>query len=172
MRTMRGFTLIELILSLAVAAVLLGMAIPALHGTLRRSRSRTTANALANALRTTRMLAISHNQRALLCPSHDGRHCSGDALWRNGWIVGVDRMRDGQPDDTPAMTWPALPASLRVVGSRGRRRVYFQPNGRSPGSNLSLLVCPVHPQDSRILRVVVSNVGRVRIDRVAASRCN
>lgn len=170
-RRMRGFTLVELILALAIAAILIGAALPTLHATVQHHRTRVAARSLVNALRATRTLAITHDLRAVLCPSRDGRHCSPDVPWQRGWLVALDRDGDGQPDGRPELVRPALAGGIRILGSRGRRRVHYHPDGSAPGSNLSLVVCPRKPLGRTVLRVVVSNAGRIRVDRITATRC-
>jgi len=169
-RPARGFTLIEQIITLAIMLILVGMAVPAMRGLLRREHTRTALQSLVEAVRTTRMLSIERQRRALLCPSRDGRHCSGDGAWEHGWLVALDSNHDGQPDSAPRIT-RAAPGGVRIRASRGRSRIYYHPDGSAPGSNLTLRVCPLGHVPARVDAVVVSNAGRVRVTRVDAAPC-
>lgn len=169
-RTARGFTLIEQIIALAVAGILTCLAIPSMQALLRHQRARTATRALSGALHATRMLSIERQRRTLVCPSRDGRTCSGDGAWDEGWLIGIDRDDDGQPDATPLVAHPPLDG-VRVRASRGRSHVYFHPNGSAPGSNLTLRVCPEDHLPDKVAAVVVSNSGRIRMTRIDASRC-
>jgi type IV fimbrial biogenesis protein FimT len=169
-RVAHGFTLIEQILVLALTAILTGLAIPAMHGLLRRNRTYTATQAVNGALRATRMLAIERQRRSVLCPSRDGRHCSGQGDWQAGWLVGVDADGDGQPDGTPILAHPPL-QGVHIRASRGRSRVYYHPNGSAPGSNLTLRICPAGDLPDKVSAVVVSNSGRIRLERINASHC-
>jgi type IV fimbrial biogenesis protein FimT len=169
-RTAHGFTLIEQIIALAIAGILTCLAIPSMQALLRHHRARTATRSLSGALHATRMLSIERQRRTLFCPSHDGRTCSGDGSWDEGWLIGIDRDDDGQPDATPLVAHPPLDG-VRVRASRGRSHVYFHPNGSAPGSNLTLAVCPRRGHPDRISAVVVSNAGRIRLERLDAARC-
>ncbi len=171
-RAARGFTLIEQMLCLAALAILLGCAIPSFQGLLRHEHARTATDAMAMALRTARNAAIEHQRRALLCPSLDGRTCSGGTDWQHGWIIALDRYSDGAPGRRILAThgpWHGL----RILGSRNRRRIYFHPNGSAAGSNASMAICPRRQRAAGkgTWIVVVSNTGRIRVQRGRAARC-
>lgn len=169
-RAAPGFTLVEQIVAVAIAAILTGIAIPSMRGLLRRNRSLAATRAVTGALRATRMLSIERQRRTLLCPSRDGRRCSGDAAWDQGWLIGIDRNGDGQPDGTPLIAHPAL-RGVRIFASRGRSRVHYHPDGSAPGSNLTLRICPRDDIPDKVAAVVVSNSGRIRLERADAAPC-
>lgn len=66
-----GFTLIELMVTIAVAAVLLTVAIPSFRDLLARNELTTTANAWVGALSTARAEAVKRNQSVALCGDDD-----------------------------------------------------------------------------------------------------
>lgn len=66
-----GFTLIELMVTLAVAAVLLTVAVPGFRNLLARNELTTTANAWVGALSTARAEAVKRNQSVALCGEDD-----------------------------------------------------------------------------------------------------
>jgi type IV fimbrial biogenesis protein FimT len=80
-----GFSLIELIIVLAVAAVLLGIAVPSFRTFNQNSRLTTQANSLVYALNLARSEAVSLDQKVQVCASSDGATCTG--TWVQGWIV-------------------------------------------------------------------------------------
>jgi type IV fimbrial biogenesis protein FimT len=75
-----GFTLLELVITVAVLAIALGIAIPSFQGITNRNRLTSVANEVVAAMQLTRMEAIRRNQRVVMCPSTDGSTCSG-ANW-------------------------------------------------------------------------------------------
>lgn len=75
-----GFTLLELVITVAVLAIALGIAIPSFQGITNRNRLTSVANEVVAAMQLTRMEAIRRNQRVVMCPSTDGSSCSG-ANW-------------------------------------------------------------------------------------------
>lgn len=75
-----GFTLLELVITVAVLAIALGIAVPSFQGITNRNRLTSVANEVVAAMQLTRMEAIRRNQRVVMCPSTNGTTCSG-ANW-------------------------------------------------------------------------------------------
>ncbi|OHE81463.1 MAG: hypothetical protein A2X76_03210 [Lysobacterales bacterium GWF1_69_6] len=72
--------MLELVITVAVLAIALGIAIPSFQGITNRNRLTSVANEVVAAMQLTRMEAIRRNQRVLMCPSTNGTTCSG-ANW-------------------------------------------------------------------------------------------
>lgn len=85
--TSHGFTLIELMVTLAVAAILAMIAVPSFRDTIRRNRVTSTSNALLADLTYARGEAISRGQIVTLCPSTDSASCATGTAWSDGWMV-------------------------------------------------------------------------------------
>lgn len=163
-RAHRGFTLTELMITLAIAGILAMIGAPAISHLLARMQSATAEASIANDLRHARTAAIMNNTRVLMCPSTDGHHCRPDDDWQHGWVLARDADRDGQPDaDAPIIaSQAAMHAGTRVVTSIGREKVVFHPNGSAAGSNARFTIC--HAREHVGKSVVVSNSGRVRLE--------
>lgn len=172
MRTNAGFTLIELIASLAVLAATLTMAIPAMHLLRESSQAVSAMHQLTAALASARIEAVRRNQPVSVCPSSDGMRCRGDHLWDDGWLVFRDPDRAGQPHDAAAIlqTFPAIGSHVRLRATVGRPLVRFTPDGWSAGSNLSLRLCVGRAEPALFGAVVVNNAGRPRSERPSAPR--
>ena len=81
-----GFTLIELMVSIAVLAILLGVAVPAFTSAQLSTQLRTSTNNLIAGAHLARSEAIKRNTIVQMCVSSDGTSCgSGD--WGQGWII-------------------------------------------------------------------------------------
>lgn len=167
--TQHGFTLIEQLLTLAVMAILAGLAVPAMGNLLQSSSVAASSNTLVAALRKARQSAVYGNANSLLCPSVDGRHCSAEPDWQRGWLIGRDRDHDGQPDAAPSVVGHAVPSTVTVIGSRARVHIRFRGDGSSAGSNMTLLVCR-RGKTRGARRVVLANSGRVRSAKATAKQ--
>ncbi len=109
---MRGFTLIELMVTVSVAAVLLGLGVPAFRQTIISNRLTSAANEFMAALTYARSEAIRRGVPVALCKSSDGANCSlGGNKWESGWMAFVDANRDGKWNSGEEIlrVWPALP---------------------------------------------------------------
>lgn len=105
MRFTRGFTLVELLVTVAVLGVLLAVAVPSFTDMMRNNRSLAAANELVSALNAARSEAIKRGARVSLCPSTNGTSCSGTA-WQSGWIVFFDTAASDRT--TPAVVGTVL----------------------------------------------------------------
>ncbi|MGH8401506.1 MAG: GspH/FimT family pseudopilin [Gammaproteobacteria bacterium] len=85
MKIERGFTLLELMITLAAAGVLLTVAIPSFKTTITNNRMVAQTNELLGTLMFARSEAITENKAITVCASSDGTSCSND--WSQGWIV-------------------------------------------------------------------------------------
>lgn len=86
----KGFTVVELMLVLVVAAILLGVGVPAFRSLLTSNQLTTTSNALVASLNLARQEAVSRGEPVAACPSPNGTACSGGTDWAVGWMVFVD----------------------------------------------------------------------------------
>lgn len=157
-----GFTLVEQVATLAVAAVLVTMAVPSMVRLATRSDVRTTQDTLFTAAHLARSAAIMHDTHALLCPSADGSRCSAGPAWQQGWIVALDANHDNQPDGDILVRGEPAGGHVRVLGSSGHARVRFRADGDAAGTNLSLVICPRKSGHARVRVVIISNAGRIR----------
>lgn len=89
-RAAAGFTLVELMITIAVLAVLAALAAPSFAGLIERNRLAGAANEVVSALQTARMEAIRRGSSVVLCPSADGAVCSGDDWSRIVIFVDAD----------------------------------------------------------------------------------
>ncbi len=161
-----GFTLVEMLTSLAVLAVVLSLAVPTLTEFVGRHELKTAHDRLFTQLHLARTLAIGEGRRIVLCPSLDGETCAPDPDWERGLMVFADEdaSREREPPEEVIRVTQAIAGDVRVSTSRARRRISYFPSGRSPGSNVTFTVCHRDP-DVAPRAIIISNQGRVRSSR-------
>ncbi len=166
MRSNKGFTLIELAVSLSIMAILAGIALPSFRSFLEHQRTSAAISALNTHMALARVAAITRNRRAVLCPSIDGSHCRTDTDWSGGWMLFLDDDGNRKPDLSEEVLRADLqPTSrhLRVFSTTGRRQLRYLPDGRSAGTNLTISICNLYGDLLGV--VIVNNMGRPRSER-------
>ena len=156
-----GFSLIEAVTVIALAAIGLVVGVPSYRGMIERQRTSSAMHLLAAHMASARNTAISYRVPTVVCPSDRAGGCRSDGDWSQGWLMFFDKDGNRQPDaredilrDENAPIHP----SLRIVSSKGRPELRYLPDGRSGGSYLSLRLC----RDDKLLGVVIVNdVGRI-----------
>ncbi|MBI3562269.1 MAG: GspH/FimT family pseudopilin [Gammaproteobacteria bacterium] len=114
MKKQRAFTLVELMVTLAVFGILAVAAIPAYNGYVRSNRLITDTNAFVGALNFARSEAIKRNAPVSVCKSSDGATClNNNSNWNTGWLVFVNN-----DNDSPAQV-DAGEEIVRVYGPVG-----------------------------------------------------
>lgn len=90
-RIMNGVTLLELMVTVAIVAILGALAAPSFRTLIQTNRTRTVARELMSTLDLARSEAARRGQPVSVCRSSDGSSCSAmGAGWDSGWIVFVN----------------------------------------------------------------------------------
>lgn len=158
----RGFTLLELVITMSIVIILTLIAAPAFNGWQAKQRMNSAVHALQQDLLAARSQAIVLAANIVACPGDVVSGCSGGNDWSLGWMVFQDLDGDRSLDPAePLIRNTAAISRVRISSSASRTSLRFYPNGTAPGSNGSIWFCgargPEHAQ-----RLVLSNVGRLR----------
>ncbi|CAP51017.1 prepilin-type N-terminal cleavage/methylation domain-containing protein [Xanthomonas campestris pv. campestris] len=169
-----GFTLIELMVTVAVLAIVLAVAVPAFGTLIRSSRLTSNANEVVAALQLARSEAVRQNSLVAVCRSDNGSTCATGGAWnqfitvvvRSGQVLRVNQVRSGTiVDGSP---------SLNALNDR----ISFSPDGlarASSGSPLNgkLSVClATSSPDQNNRTIVIANGSRVSVERTVVPTCS
>ena len=134
-----GFSLIELIVTLSITAILFGIAIPSFKDFIEKSKINSAAFQLRTTLSLARQTSISHGKDTYICELVEDKQCNTDrpfgANWSNGWLVFEDLNNNADLDkDDLIVNIHKNTSGIGVIfNQQGRLR--FRPDGsaRSAG---------------------------------------
>ena len=165
MKDSKGFTLIELMLTLAVVAILLAMAVPSYRSFVQGNRVASQANALLRALAYTRSEAVKRAAVISICRSSNQSSCGGN--WADGWIVFNDVGRDGALDtgtDTLLQAGDGLSGGSTLTAGTGFVR-YAASGSAMDTTQFTLTPTDCHGDMQR--RIEVTGSGQATIQTVS-----
>ena len=143
----KGFTLVELIVTIAVAAILLGVAMPAFQSTARNNAVRSTTNDLISTINLARQQSMSMRTEVEVSPAGGG--------WSSGWSLVFDDSAAGEDADfTPRN-------NVSITSSAGNADLVFRSRGGlKDGGDIEFTI--THDDASTISRTIcVSFFGKV-----------
>lgn len=160
----RGYTLIELVVSTALLAILLQVAIPAMTGVLSAWQRDSATRAITDHLALARSESIRWSRRVVMCSSPDGHSCAPGATkdWRSGWIVFQDLDVNGQFDASDKLIAVSQgPNGVRDIrGNALIQRFVFMPTGMMASGMGTIEIVP---KVGRSQRITVNRIGRIRL---------
>lgn len=171
LKRLHGVTAIELLVTLAVLAILLGVAAPAMSRFINQWQVANATNAFTGSLRTARTEAIARVRPVVMCrvANNTSNTCLsnvGTNGFASGWIVFVNNDQDGnfnfnpdaEPKDELLLRQEALTGISDITPTRAGKFV-FLPNGLLNSNNNSLNVMG---RDGTKRGICISKPGRVR----------
>lgn len=176
-----GFTLIELVVTIAIAGILLALAVPSFREITLNNQRASMTNELVSALNFARGQALALRRPVVMCrikaDAADPPVCGQGAGWEEGWVVFQDIDRNNAPTDAQEILRRRGPlisnrdvaraASARLaIRSNVNPSFTFQPSGTSTAGRFA--VCDDRGT-AKGATVVVSAVGQVRTESTVAS---
>jgi type IV fimbrial biogenesis protein FimT len=162
----RGFTMMELLVAVAIAAVLFAIGVPMFRDVTLGSRLSAAANNLLSSVQLARSEAIKRNVNVTLCASSDGQSCAGAGGWEQGWITIID---PADPD-TVVQYQQGLPPGYQMTQAGGTTDLVFQPIGI--GSTAAVVtVCRLEPPGAQERVVSVRPTGTANVSITTTGVC-
>jgi type IV fimbrial biogenesis protein FimT len=164
-----GFTLVELLIALAIASLVAALAVPPWRSQLAAAELRERAGALAEALARARSEAIKRGTRFDLCPSADRSTCAASGEWEAGWLAFANEAAT-EPQGPVSAVVTREPGARDGITIRGNtpvaRYVSYTSLGhaRRHDGALQMGSFTVCRRGAGALKVVLANSGRTRID--------
>lgn len=177
----RGFTLLELLILVAVMAILLSVAVPSFFSAIQNSRMTAQANDLVTAFQLARSEALKRNVPISICASDTSAAtptCGSD--WSEGWLVIIDASAVGSGSasyasyaDDVLRVWPALTGDAAISGANAPDFIRYLPNGQidldasdpAPEFEMRIPKCTGDKQRN----IEISRTGRASAERVECS---
>lgn len=147
-RLLKGFTLIEMMVTVAVLAIILGIGVPSFQTLIERNRVSTATNKLFSALTTARSEAIRLGQNVSLTPASAG--------WAAGWTI-------ASPTTTLRVE-NALPGSVAIAEANNASSIVFSVNGRvtTPASGRAVFEVSLASSSVTPRQIAVNEIGHVQ----------
>ena len=163
LRLQQGITLVELIFTLAIAAIVLAIAVPSLSSLIDDVQMTTTVNSFVGNLHFARNEAVKQYQKIVLCPSVNGTDCDNSNQWHQGLMIFVDNGDNtDMRDDGEEILRTQIPLSERInITSNNKGILGFYPTGTSNLYNATIIFC--HRSSNIEPRAVVVSNTRTRI---------
>lgn len=174
-----GFTLMELMVAMAITAILVMQAVPAFSGMLRSLRLSAAASAYFSSASLARSEAIKRNSRVVLCKSALGTACNATGGWDQGWIVFHDANGNAMWDEGEDLVarQGALQSSIRFTGNDPvANYVSYTATGKSKlvsGAFQAgtLTVCAETKAPAEARQIIINGTGRLRTVKAVVAHC-
>ena len=162
---MRGFSLIELLVTITIASIIAGLAAPSFSKMMNANRIQTSASALQGDMMFARAEAAKRGTSVSLCPSADQQTCITSTSWQSGWIVFADPTVSGTPASTAAIlkVRQAMPGGNTLVAGlpASQNVVTFNREGYTTNLGTAQVAFTFHTSDTydNATRCVLVNFG-------------
>ncbi len=155
-----GFTLFELIIVIAIVAIMSVMVAPGFSGYIANQKTAAISTALHSALQLARNEAIKRNHNVIVCPIIEGSNTCSGTDWTTGWMV------QDTVNANIIQVFPSVLANSITVCANIPNNITFSPTGPpTPQPNCTLntqpALCPTPPCNFGAFLVKVPNCNNM-----------
>lgn len=159
-----GLTLIEIMVTMAVAIIVLTVAVPNYVAFTRANKLTTQVNSFVQALHLARNEAVRAGG-ATLCASNDQLKCTEDGDWLTGWIIFADYDADGTMDSGEELirTGDAFPGGYDITADSLMAvfgRMGFNVTTDDPAPPLNFIICNGRVGEGTGRKISINRAGR------------
>ena len=156
-----GFTLPELMVTLAVVVILVTMTAPSMRGLITNQRVASATQEIFSAIVLARSEAIKRQRTVSVCSTVDGVSCDmNNTGWEQGWLIFTDADADGVLDNGDQVLRAREAQSEQIIISWNRgNSISFNSHGQT-GTAGSFEICA----DGEAKAIVISLTGRSRVE--------
>ena len=166
-RNCLGVTLLELVFSMALLALLAGMAAPAFRASLRAAAVRSATFELLAGVQQARANSILESRPGVLCPTDSAGRCLAAGAPAGSWRSFLDAGVDAGDAGSQELGGQVLPRGVRVRSTRSPLRFWPTAFAASPGT---LTICDTR-NEVPPRAIVISQSGRARVANGSPSAC-
>lgn len=171
-----GYTLVELVITVALGALILVIAMPGFAAITHKNRINSAATQLYLTLNTARSEALKRRSAVRVCPSADSSSCRTDGDWSAGWLIFEDGNGNNVPDGSEIISLvnsKSLHAGIEMqVTSSMASYLQFQPTGGAIGSGGNTGELKICHSNSTVYSKTVSVSATGRVDAVSQDPTN
>lgn len=154
-----GITLIELLLTLTLVALLSTIAVPSFSASLSKVRTKSDVHRMTELLRFARLTAIAESDTVLVCASASGTMCEHTLIWSGQIIVVLDHNHNHEVDSNDTII--RIACINHGIFRSGKYQLQF--NAIGGGDMNSWTYFPaMNGGDVATDRIVVNLGGRIR----------
>jgi type IV fimbrial biogenesis protein FimT len=165
----KGLSLPELLLTLALSAVLLQLSLPGFQDLMASQRASAASNGVIATVAMARSAAMVYRHNVVICPRNPAGVCGRKSHWSNGAIVFADtnNNRRYDQDEVRYGTLPAVESGATLVWRSFRNRSYllFRPSGITDWQNGHFQYCPTDKNPHYARQIIINAAGRTRSAR-------
>ena len=146
-----GFSLIELMFTVALAGILMTVAAPSLTKMIKTNRVQTEASSFVGDLMVARTEAVKRGVNVSACVSSDGATCLTTNTWHSGWIVFADPTSacSGTTSAYPAVrVRKAFSSSDTFAASTAKSCITFNREGFTSNLGTATVTFTIHTSDT------------------------